>query len=86
MNYKLYYSECTEREGSWQRPDGFVMSNDKDKLQNKIDGLLKYAGELSWEYHEIKSIEVNQDRYEFFLSGSKEGIYFGDNYEWEKFR
>lgn len=82
---KLYYSYCTEREGSWQRSNGFVISDDKEKLQAKIKSMPKYAADLSWEYDEIKTIEVSEEKCKMFLFKSKESIYFGDDSEIDKF-
>lgn len=82
---KLYYSFCTEREGSWQRSNGFVISDNKEKLQAKIDSLPKFDDYHSWEYDKIVCIEVSNSVYELFLTKSKNKIYFGDDFEIEKF-
>ncbi len=80
----LYYSICTEREGSWQRNDGFILSDDKLLLESLIDTKPKFEGELSWEYDPIRSFEPSTETFKFFADKLNGGIYYGENFELEK--
>lgn len=83
---KLYYSSITERKGSWQSSDGYIMSDDKDKLLAKIAEMPKYDEHCSWEYNEVESFETTSEKLEHFSSNAKNGILWIDDYEIEKFQ
>jgi len=83
MSITLYYSLCTEREGSIQRPDGFILSDNLERLQSVIDNQVKYSGDLSWEYSAIISFEPGNETGLYFAAKLQQSIYFGENKELE---
>ena len=85
-NTRLYYSSITEREGSWQRSDGYLLSDDKDCLQDKINSMPKHGADLSWEYSEIRSFKTTENGCTRFCKYAVEGILAIDDFELEKFK
>lgn len=82
----LYYALCTEREGSWQRPDGFLLSEDKNTLQIVIDASPKWENEYSWEYDPIKSFMPDRETYLYFMQKMRSGVFYGDNRDLPKLK
>jgi hypothetical protein len=81
----LYYVSETEREGSWQRSGGYILSDNEACLKKKIVSLPKYSPDLSLEFSKIKSFEPTEKGYEHFCRYACEGILAIDDFEMKKF-
>ena len=82
----IYYSSITEREGCWQKSDGYLLSNDSEKLQAEIDRRPKYTADLSWEYDPIESFETSKEKMELFLSKANDSILMIGDFDLDKYQ
>lgn len=60
---KIFISNCTEYEASWQRPDGFMISDNKEALMIQIAELSNGSQELFWRYDEPQKIYCTNNTY-----------------------
>lgn len=81
MSKTIYYAAITERKGSWQSSDGYVLSDDKIRLQEKIAKMPKEDEEHNWEYHPVKSFEATSRSFKLFKAKAKDGILWLDDIE-----
>lgn len=85
MSKILYYSSITKRNGSWQDSDGYILSDNKEKLETKIASMPKHEEHASWEYSKIESFESTKEKYDRFCKYAKEGILWIDDFELGKY-
>ncbi|MFW5701101.1 MAG: hypothetical protein ACOCWM_05365 [Cyclobacteriaceae bacterium] len=86
MAYVIYYSSITEREGSWQRSEGYYLSGSKAKLKAKIESSPKDSADVSFEFGEISSFETTETKYARFCKDANEAVLWVDDFEIDKYK
>ncbi len=84
MAQTLYYTLCTEREDSWQRADGFIISDNEQLLHDVIKSQPKWEGEYSWEYSDVSAFMPDEATYQYFKKAMRNGVLFGENKDLNK--
>lgn len=86
MVISLYYSSVTKRNGSWQSSEGYILSDTKEKLAQKISTLPIHEPNTSWEYSVIESFATTKEKIELFIKNATEGILWVGDFEMKKYK
>lgn len=73
---KVWISYCTEYESGWgQRPDGFIMSDDREAMVNYINTTGNTGShDYFWRYSEPKEVYCEMKTFKKIVGEMKEGV------------